>query len=120
MLKNHYQQIFSPGSIGTLHLKNRLVVPAMATMYANPDGTASDRLIAYHERKAKGGWGLIITEDYRIGETTGGFLNLPGIWSDETDPKSLLVLVKTVHSQGAKIAVPNLSCRPAGTICSNR
>lgn len=104
MTDTRYTHIFSSGNIGTLKLKNRLVVPAMATMYANPDGTSSDRLIEYHETKARGGWGLIITEDFRISEDTGGFANLPGLWRDDqiTGYKRL---TDAVHAHDGKIAV---------------
>ena len=47
-------------------IRNRLVVPPMVTDFCTGDGKATERYIAYHEEKAKGGWGLIITEDYGI------------------------------------------------------
>ena len=51
------KHIFSPIRIGKLEIPNRLVVPAMVMNFCNPDGTATDRYIAYHEAKARGGWG---------------------------------------------------------------
>ena len=60
-MSNEFKEIFKPGKIGKMEVPNRLVVPAMATMYADEDGKITDRLIAYHEAKARGGWGLIIT-----------------------------------------------------------
>jgi len=61
MLKN----LFSPMRIGKMEVSNRLVVPAMVMNFCNNDGTATEKYIAYHEAKAKGGWGLIITGDSR-------------------------------------------------------
>lgn len=49
-----------------MELKNRMVVLAMVTNYCSEDGMATEKFIAYHEHKAKGGWGLIITEDYLV------------------------------------------------------
>ena len=43
-----------------------MVVSAMVTNYCSEDGMATEKFIAYHEHKAKGGWGLIITEDYLV------------------------------------------------------
>ena len=43
-----------------------MVVLAMVTNYCSEDGMATEKFIAYHEHKAKGGWGLIITEDYLV------------------------------------------------------
>ena len=57
-----YEKLFSKGRIGRLEIKNRAVMSPMATDFANPDGTASERLIRYYEERAKGGIGLIINE----------------------------------------------------------
>ena len=65
-----------------MELKNRMVVSAMVTNYCSEDGMATEKFIAYHEHKAKGGWGLIITEDYAVTPTAGGFKKLPGLWED--------------------------------------
>ncbi|MBQ9003799.1 MAG: hypothetical protein IJ087_18290 [Eggerthellaceae bacterium] len=54
--------VFSPYKIGNCEIKNRLVVPAMVTNYGTKEGELTDRYMKYHEEKAKGGWGLIITE----------------------------------------------------------
>ena len=50
----------SPFRLGTLQLKNRMVVMAMGVNLAEEDGSCSDRFIAFHERQARGGAGLII------------------------------------------------------------
>jgi len=51
--------LFSPVTINGLELKNRAVMPAMGTGYGALDGTVTDRLTAYLERRARGGVGLI-------------------------------------------------------------
>lgn len=94
---------FEPFRIGTLQLKNRLVVSAMVTNYCNPDGTPTEKFLAYHEHKAKGGWGLIITEDYAIAPKVGGFVRLPGLWEDSQIPAHR-ELTRRVHEAGGKIA----------------
>lgn len=91
-----------PFRIGTLKLKNRLVVSAMVTNYCNPDGTPTEKFLAYHEHKAKGGWGLIITEDYVIAPKVGGFVRLPGLWEDSQIPAHR-ELTRRVHAAGSKI-----------------
>ena len=96
-------KVFEPMKINGLELKNRIVVSAMVTNYCTPDGNATEKFIAYHEHKAKGGWGLIITEDYAVTPTAGGFVNLPGLWEDgqiESNRK----LTERVHAAGGKIA----------------
>ena len=59
-------KVFEPLKINQMELKNRMVVSAMVTNYCSEDGMATEKFIAYHEHKAKGGWGLIITEDYLV------------------------------------------------------
>ena len=98
MLKN----LFSPMKIGKLEIANRLVVSAMVTLYCNNDGTATEQYIAYHEAKAKGGWGLIITEDYAIDPTGRGFPRLAGLWED-AQIESHAELTRRVHQYHSKI-----------------
>lgn len=95
--------VFSPISIGNMVVKNRLVVPPMVSNYANEDGTCTEQFISYHEEKAKGGWGLIIVEDYKINPEAGGFVKLPGLW-DDSQIESHKQLTDRVHQHGAKIA----------------
>ena len=98
MLKN----IFKPINIGSVALSNRLVVSPMVMNYCTADGMATEKYIAYHEEKAKGGWGLIITEDYAISPSAKGYPYIPGLWKDE-QIAGHTELTKRVHAQGAKI-----------------
>jgi len=65
MPKSQYERLFSPGRIGTLQLKNRIVYPPMGTNVC-VDGEATDRFLAYHEARAKGGAGMIIVENANV------------------------------------------------------
>lgn len=76
------QNLFSPFEINGKKLKNRCVVPPMVTNYCNEDGTCTERFAAYHEAKAKGGFGMIITEDFAVTPRGKGFKYLPGLWND--------------------------------------
>jgi len=55
-------KLLSPVAIGSMQLKNRIVLSPMTTNYGNDDQTVSERLIAFHEARAKGGVGLITVE----------------------------------------------------------
>ena len=66
-----YEKLFETGKIGSLRLKNRIVMPAMGTGFATSSGEASDEIIRYYEERARGGCGLIITEITRIDDETG-------------------------------------------------
>lgn len=93
---------FCPGMIGKMTLKNRLIVPAMVVNSNQADGMATERYIQYHEEKAKGGWGMIITEDYAVTPYAGGFRNLAGLWSDE-QIESHKKFVDRIHALDTKI-----------------
>ncbi len=100
--------IFTPISIGNVKLKNRLVVAPMVSVFCDTDGMATERFISYHETKAKGGWGLIIVEDYAVDPLGRGFWT-PGFWKDE-QIQSHAALVDRVHQAGAKIVAQIYHC----------
>ena len=56
------KKLFSTYNIGTMTLKNRIVMGPMGTNLSNPDGSIAREEIAYYEARAKGGAGMIITE----------------------------------------------------------
>jgi 2,4-dienoyl-CoA reductase-like NADH-dependent reductase (Old Yellow Enzyme family)/thioredoxin reductase len=101
---NQFNHYLSPVQIGKLELKNRGVMPAMVTNFSNADGSVTDRLIAYHEARAKGGVGLIIVEAAYVDWAGKGFPNQIGIDKDELIP-GLKRLVEHVHRHGTKIAI---------------
>jgi len=83
ILKN----LFSPGSIGNLGLKNRIIFPAMATALCENGGFVSEKLAAYHSARAKGGTALSIVEVAGVHPTTigNGKFGL-GIYDDKFIP----------------------------------
>ena len=89
-------------NIGSCIIPNRTVVPAMVANMCPDEGKASEQYICYHEEKAKGGWGLIITEDYRISPHAGGYPHIAGIWN-EAQAESHRRLTETIHKYKSKI-----------------
>lgn len=89
-MNNFYDSpLLVPISVGSLKLKNRLVVLPMACIHGS-GADMSEQSIAYYERKAQGGFGLILRE--------GGLLDLP-----ESSLKSHKELCDRVHAAGSKI-----------------
>lgn len=62
----HKSSLFTPGHIGKVVLKNRLVVAPMTRVTASVEGIASDRMTIYYEDFARGGFGLVISEGIYI------------------------------------------------------
>jgi len=98
------KKILEPIQINSLELKNRLVVPAMGTGFANSDGTVSERFKDYLAARADGGFGLIITEITAISPYGKGMANQLGIWDDKFIP-GFRDLAKAIHAKEAKVAV---------------
>lgn len=101
--------LFTPIQIGTLQVKNRFVVPAMGTNLAEHNGEAGEQLIHYYTERAKGGFGLIITECTAIRYDGRSLINECGMWEDAFIP-SYKRLTDAVHQAGAKIAVQLRHC----------
>lgn len=96
-----FPRLLSPLDIGPVRLRNRIVSTGHGTRLAK-GRVASPELIAYHEARARGGVGLIITEAAMIDEE--------GVYSEshlvvDTDKvvPSLTQLAQAVHAHGAKI-----------------
>lgn len=98
-----FPHLFAPIVIKEMRLKNRLVLPPMATNYATSDGFVTERLINYYVERAKGGVGLIIIEAGLVDNPEGRILvNQVGLYSDDHIP-GMKKLVDAVHAAGASI-----------------
>ncbi len=92
-----------PARLGGLSLPNRTVMPAMGTGYSSPEGEVTDRLLAYLEKRARGGVGLIVTEVLAVHPAGRGFPSELGIHDDRFIP-GLARLAAGVRSAGAAVA----------------
>ena len=97
-----FTKLFTPYKVGNCTVPNRLVVPAMVTNYCTEDGFLTERYMKYIEEKAKGGWGMIITEDYNVTPHGKGYQFIPGFYKDEHIELNKK-LTEMVHSYGSTI-----------------
>jgi 2,4-dienoyl-CoA reductase (NADPH2) len=108
-----YPHLLAPGRIGSMELRNRLVMSPMETMYGTPDGLPSARTIAYFAARAAGGVGLITVGatgiDHQHPETPGG-LHL----GTDASVAAHRALVEAVHEHGAKIQPQIVHAGPDG------
>ncbi|MCF5225604.1 FAD-dependent oxidoreductase [Pseudomonas syringae] len=97
--------LYQSGRIGTMQLRNRFVQAPIFTQFASTFGEVDDKLIDYHRARARGGVGLIITEntsiDWEVGRTAGHPIRI----DHDRFIGGLSNLVDAVHGEGAKIAV---------------
>lgn len=100
-----YEIMKSPFSVGSLTLKNHVVMPAIGVNLSALGGGVSDDIIAFYEARAKGGVGLIISEITRVTDGAGAGepyqLSARGVY----DVPDLQRLVDAVHKYNTKFFI---------------
>lgn len=100
-----FKKLFESGYIGQLHIKNRIVMPAMATGTSTPDGFVTQKTKDYYENRASGGAGLVIVEYTCIDFPRGQGSALQLAVDDDKFIPGLSQLAKVIQSHGAKAAL---------------
>lgn len=102
-----FPRLSSPASIGSMQLKNRMVMSPMTTAYCNDDQTPSERLIRYFEERAKGGVGLITMELITVDEVHR-YMHRSMTLADDKYIDGHRRITDRIHQHGAKVQ-PQLS-----------
>lgn len=77
------QPVFTPFELRSLTLSNRVVMPAMLTYMAGPDGRIGDFHSVHYGARALGGAGLVVTEMLAVSPQGRATPACPGLWSDD-------------------------------------
>lgn len=101
---NSFPELFRPFRIGSLQITNRIVMPPMATNFAEADGSISARQIAYYLRRAQGGVGYITFEHTGILPQGKASPNMALIDKDEKI-SGFCQLTEAIHQAGGKIVI---------------
>ena len=96
-----FPNLFSPGQIGSLVLKNRIIMSAIGTNYRTDLGQISDQHLAFYRERAKGGVAMIIVDSTCV-DRRACLFNMPFLDQDQWIPGHAR-LATTVHEHGAKI-----------------
>jgi 2,4-dienoyl-CoA reductase-like NADH-dependent reductase (Old Yellow Enzyme family)/thioredoxin reductase len=99
-----FEMLFSPIKIGTMEVKNRIVMPAMATSLADKEGRFTEELIAYYAERAEGGAGYITVEHTCVhpsGKAHERMLCL----HDHQYMEGFAALAESVHQHGTKLVI---------------
>ena len=100
----NFTRLLSPAPLGSLTLKNRIILAAMGSNYAEETGHCSEQLISYYEKRAAGGAGLLILETSAVAWPNGATMpNTVGFSSDDFLP-GLKQLTQRVHQHNCLIA----------------
>ncbi len=93
--------LFTPLKIGNIIVKNRIVFSAHLTNYAE-DYMPSDRHALYYRERARGGAGLIITEEHSTHPTDHPYEKLIHAFNPAVIP-GYRRITETVHAEGVPI-----------------
>ena len=105
-----FPHLFSPGKIGTLELKNRVMKAPQSSGMSNMDGTVSERLVRYYRKQAAGGAGMIIVEYAYVDDIGAKSAHCHlGISNNEHIP-GLAWLAENIQEQGAVPAIQIEHC----------
>lgn len=97
-----YPHLFSPGEIGGLAIRNRIVQPPMGTGLIE-GGRVTEREVAFQEERARAGVGLLITGAAVVHETSRFPVRIILEAYDEDAIESLRRRVEAVKRHGARI-----------------
>ena len=95
-----FKYLFTPVRIGTMEIRNRIVMLPLTTGFCENDETVGSRFINFYAERAKGGVGLIIVP---FSPVPAGSPMEPGLYNDRFIP-GVHRLTDAIHNHGAKVA----------------
>ncbi|KKO18559.1 MAG: NAD(P)/FAD-dependent oxidoreductase [Candidatus Brocadia sp.] len=101
---NTFPKLFSPFQMGSLSIKNRMVMSPMETHLCDKEGFVTEEIIAYYKERVLGGVGYITLENTAVepvGRVNDGMLC---IHNDAFIPH-LRKLTDCIHAAGGKIVI---------------
>ncbi len=96
-----YRYLFKPLRLGPVTIPNRIVFSAHLTNYAD-NGMPSDQHVAYYEARARGGAGLIITEEHSVHPTDWPYEKMIHAFRPEV-VDGYRRITRAVHAHGTPI-----------------
>ena len=96
--------LFSPITINSLTIKNRLIMSSMVTQYAASNGEVTDQMIHYYAERARGGVGLIMIEATYVERQGDSYKFGLGADTDAMLP-GLTRLTEAIHACGGKVGL---------------
>ncbi|MCF6156969.1 MAG: FAD-dependent oxidoreductase [wastewater metagenome] len=99
-----FPNLFRPFKIGSLTIKNRMVMSPMETHLCDKEGFVTEEIIAYYKERALGGVGYITIENTTVepaGRVNDGMLCI----HDDKFIPGLKKLTDSIHSAGGKLVL---------------
>lgn len=100
-----YEKLFTPGKIGNVELKNRIVMPPMMLGFGQINGKPTEEMMNYYEERAIGGTGLIVTEITRVDDFSGASAFAQLAISHDYHIEPLKEMISRIHKHGCKMFI---------------
>lgn len=101
MSKERFPHLFEPLRIGQKAMRNRVVHAPMSVAYADEDGRVTEKEIEHYGRRAQGGVGMVITENFAVSESGRQLPKQTYISDEEQQLPGLSALASEVKGHGA-------------------
>lgn len=99
---SRFPHLLSTGSLGALHLPNRVIMAPMTRGRARSDGTVTSHASLHFTQRASAG--LLLTDAVATAPEAIASAGTPGLWSD-AQAESWRAVVQSVHAAGGRIAL---------------
>jgi len=110
------QYLFEPFEIKGRHLKNRIVMPALASFLIEDDGSITDKAVEHYRRRAAGGPAMVIVEAHAVSEEGIVSTHQARIFDDRFI-EGLSRIARVMKSEGA---LPAIQIHHSGRQTSSR
>ena len=100
-----YDMLLSPMNIGTMTVKNRVVMTAAEFGLGQTNGKPTEKMMDYFEERAKGGIGLIITGICRVNDRYAASTFNQLAMSHDYHIEPMRAFVERIKKHGAKLCV---------------
>ena len=101
-------KLFENCRIGTMEVRNRIIMPPITSKFASSDGFVTDQMKNYYEARAKGGIGTIVVEDAIVESTLGRHMANDICIDDDKFLPGLTELACCIKAHGA-MAIQHLN-----------
>jgi 2,4-dienoyl-CoA reductase (NADPH2) len=99
-----FEHLLSPGRLGPLELKNRILMTPMGTNQERTDGCLGDGILDYYEARARGGVGMVIAGVAAVTWPDGACNPNQAALSDDRFLPDWEEFARRCHRHGAKAA----------------
>jgi 2,4-dienoyl-CoA reductase (NADPH2) len=100
-----YEHLLSAGRIGTLRLRNRILMTPMGSNLGEGDGLVGDRARAYYEARAKGGAALVVMGSVAVGWPVSGVIPRQAAISEDRHIPGVKAVADAVHKHRGRLAL---------------